>query len=229
MRPVVRGKVPKDSKGADIVFKKYGEAKRDLIDRIGKYCSYCERRINSHLAIEHVRPKKKVPKLKLKWTNFLLACSNCNSAKGEDDLNLADYFWPDTDNPFAYLLYNDSGLVKVKSGLSAVDRMKAENTIKLTGLDKLAPKPNTGDFNKASDLRVEDRLEAWREANDYLEDYESTKPEFRKQMAKLLVTIVKYEGFWSIWMTVFQDHPTVTQELVNGILGTNKVYFSELV
>jgi len=227
LRPVVKGEVPKNKDGTDIVFKEYGEAKRFLIDRIGKYCSYCETRINSNLAVEHVRPKKKVPELELSWDNFLLACSSCNSTKGDDDIILADYFWPDIENTFLYFLYDGCGLVKVKPGLTPQQETKARETIKLTGLGKPAPKPNTKEYKKASDLRVEHRLEAWKKANTHLKLFENAPIDNKQQLILYLVDIVESSGFWSIWITVFENHQDVKRALVNGILGTNKDYFKK--
>lgn len=229
MRPIVKGNVPKNTDGTNLVFEEYREAKRFLIERIGEYCSYCERPIKANLAVEHVQPKSLVTDLELNWDNFLLACTNCNSTKGKKAIVLTDYFWADQDNTFFYFMYNDSGLVNVQEGLSDEESMKAENTIKLTGLDKPAPKPNTKDFKKANDLRAEHRLEAWYKANDFLEDYENTDTNVRLLLSKHLVEIVKGHGFWSIWMTVFKNHPIVIQELVNGIKGTNTTYFHKSV
>jgi hypothetical protein len=60
----------------------WGDARRSLIDSVGQYCSYCESPILSHLHIEHRAPKRTFPARSLSWSNFLLACSTCNSAKG---------------------------------------------------------------------------------------------------------------------------------------------------
>lgn len=228
MRPVVRGDLPKNEDGTAISFKEYGEAKRFLIDRIGKYCSYCETRINANLAIEHVRPKSKMPELALSWDNFLLACSSCNSTKGDVDVVLTDYFWPDKDNTFLYFLYDGKGLVKIKPNLTQQEKTKATKTIQLTGLDKRAPKPDTTEFKRASDLRFEHRLEAWQKANSHLKLFENAAVEDRPQLILLLVVIVEGTGFWSIWMTVFENHPNVKQALVDGISGTNKTCFEHL-
>jgi predicted RNA-binding protein with PIN domain len=46
MRPVVRGENTK-------IFKDYKDARRDLIEKLGEYCSYCEMRIPSSLDVEH--------------------------------------------------------------------------------------------------------------------------------------------------------------------------------
>ena len=32
-------------------------------------------------------------------------------------------------------------------------------------------------------------------------------------------------GFWSIWMTTFQDYEDVQEALINSFAGTNKHYF----
>lgn len=63
MRPVRRGSSPIAND-----FNRYEDAKTDLISRIskghlkerhlGSYCSYCERRIETNLAVEHIEPKK---------------------------------------------------------------------------------------------------------------------------------------------------------------------------
>ena len=57
MRPVERGASPKQS------YPSYGDAAEDLEARLGRYCSYCERRLETHLAVEHIRPKSSSPAL----------------------------------------------------------------------------------------------------------------------------------------------------------------------
>ena len=42
MRPIERGEIPTDAQGQPKVFRQYKHARRDLIDRLGEYCSYCE-------------------------------------------------------------------------------------------------------------------------------------------------------------------------------------------
>ncbi len=65
MRPIVKGANPTDENGVEIIFTKYARARRYLIDRIGEYCSYCERKIEANLAVEHVQPKDTNPDLLL--------------------------------------------------------------------------------------------------------------------------------------------------------------------
>lgn len=86
MRPVERGPAPR-------TYTKYGDAIGDLEERLGIYCSYCERRLPISLAIEHVVPKDLHPELEVEWTNFLLACSNCNSVKGNKPVDIDDFIY----------------------------------------------------------------------------------------------------------------------------------------
>lgn len=60
----------------------WGDARRDMIQGIGAYCSYCGSPIYSHLAIEHRLPKNTFTLFAFDYSNFLLACATCNSAKG---------------------------------------------------------------------------------------------------------------------------------------------------
>lgn len=73
MRPVVRGASPQAGD-----FKNYRDAFAELAGRIGMFCSYCERRIATQLAVEHIQPKALYEHLQGRWDNFLLGCVNCN-------------------------------------------------------------------------------------------------------------------------------------------------------
>src|SRR5688572_22629383 len=90
-RPVDKGAAPR-------VYAAYQEAGSDLQARLGDYCSYCERRIETHLAVEHVQPKVRRASLRTSWRNFLLGCVHCNSCKGKKRIALHSYYWPDRDN-----------------------------------------------------------------------------------------------------------------------------------
>ncbi|MCM3883851.1 HNH endonuclease [Frankia sp. R82] len=67
---------------ADRVARRYPKARGPLITGIGQYCSYCEMPMTSGLAIEHTVARSSFPEYGAEWTNFLLACAACNSAKG---------------------------------------------------------------------------------------------------------------------------------------------------
>ncbi len=53
MRPVERGQRPVVN-GVAREYKEYGDARNDLIDRVGDYCSYCEIPVPSGPNVEHV-------------------------------------------------------------------------------------------------------------------------------------------------------------------------------
>ena len=152
MRPVDKGTAP-------AVYARYQDASVDLMDRLGDYCSYCERQIETNLAVEHIQPKSVVPTLSTDWANFLLGCVNCNSIKGNKPINLVDYFWPDLDNTLRAFDYVIGGLVRPHADLAAVDQSKARNTIALTGLDKFPG--NSGRQPTNSDRRWLRRQQAW--------------------------------------------------------------------
>lgn len=63
---------------------RWGYARRVLVEAIGAYCSFCGSSVFSHLAIEHRLPKSTFPSKAFEYRNFLLACSTCNSAKGNN-------------------------------------------------------------------------------------------------------------------------------------------------
>lgn len=219
MRPVSRGDSPTELNGQDVVFSEYTQARGELINRIGERCSYCEMHLDASLAVEHVRPKKppgaaqEIPERALSWHNFLLACTNCNSTKGDTDVVLEDYIWPDRDNTFMALTYSEGGLVDAAQGHYEA---QARNTIKLVGLDK------TPDRSEASDRRWLNRREAWEIAQESLRDLiENDTPALRRQ----IIRTVKGSAYWSIWMTVFNNYPDMLREMINAIPGTAAVCF----
>ncbi|KKC98720.1 HNH endonuclease [Photobacterium halotolerans] len=206
MRPVHRGDVPKDKAGNPKEYTEYANARKDLISRIGEYCSYCEMELDTSLAIEHIRPKAIHSELELKWDNFLLACTNCNSTKGDKDPNLKDILWPHLDNTFRAFEYTTEGRVKSASWLNEDLKKKAEYTIALIGLDAT---PNT---QKASDRRWLNRQETWQEAKLSKADLaEADLPAMRRQ----IIRTAKAKGYWSIWMTVFSDDPDMLRRLID--------------
>ncbi len=211
MRPVERGAPPKNETGLPKEFKDYKFARPDLINRIGEYCSYCEMHLDASLAIEHVKPKVHHPSHALRWDNFLLACTNCNSIKGSSDIDPEDYYWPDKDNTALILEYQEDGIVRAKRTLPPGPRKKAENTIELTGLDR-TPVGNP----TASDRRWLNRMEAWDIAMDSLNDLrEADNPPMRRQ----IVRCAQAKGFWSVWMTVFRDDVDMRKRLIEAFPG----------
>ncbi|NOK10181.1 HNH endonuclease [Corallococcus exercitus] len=217
MRPVERGGWPTDGTGQPRTFSEYPEARGALIERMGEYCSFCESRMSSSLAVEHMLPQKHHPALERDWNNFLLACVNCNSTKGHDTIRLGDYYWPDRDNTARAFVYAADGVVAPEPTLGAKEQRRAVRTLRLTGLDKL-PLHNP----RASDRRWQHRKEAWgraEEARDSLAANDT--PHMRKQVIRQATAL----GYWSIWMTVFASDKHMRQELINAFKGTAPACF----
>ncbi len=224
MRPITRGPKPKDAQGNEIVFAEYAHARRYLFNNIGRYCSYCERHVNSNLAVEHIESKDLNPHLEREWTNFLLGCTNCNSTKGADPIILGEYVWPQVDNTYEQFAYDGSGIVSIQPSVTnVIIRDRIQKMIDLVGLDKVPPKGGTRDWQKASDMRFYDRKEAWIEASDHLNKYDKADVATRNALLGSIVTIVKLQGFWSIWMQVFKNYSEVQQALIDAFPGTRYV------
>lgn len=225
MRPVYRGTNPTDEDGEEIVFTRYSHARGELIARIGQYCSYCEMKLDSSLHIEHVQPKKppgaveNIAERELDWHNFLLACTNCNSTKGNTDVVLADYYWPDSDNTFMALAYSEGGLVSPAVFLDEEQREKAKNIIEITGLDKQPDNDTT-----ASDRRWRNRLETWGIATESKADLAI---EDSAAMRRQIIRSAKGHGYWSIWMTVFRDDSDMLVRLIAAFPGTAEDCFND--
>lgn len=221
MRPVQRGPHPKDGAGLEIVFTEYAHSRRFLIDAIGGYCCYCERKIDAGLHVEHVKPKDSNPNLALVWTNFLLGCVNCNSNKGKENVQLADFVWPDVDATFEYFNYTHQGEVTVAPQIQAPAlRTRIEKTIKLFGLQKGVPTVGTKKWMKASDRRRELRKIAVANAYEYADTYRLSGPGDRIVIQGFIPLLVREQGFWSIWMKAFEVFPEVTTLIQDCIPGT---------
>ena len=221
MRPVARGPHPQDADGRDVHYRTYAQARRELIQRLGEYCSYCEMHQDASLAVEHVRPKKPPDDVavdqtrELDWNNFLLSCPNCNSTKGNTDVVMNDYLWPDRDNTFQALKYSEGGLVCPADGLNADIASKAERIIELVGLDK------TPNDDKASDRRWLNRKEAWDIAvQKRAELAHVDNDDFRDVFRTAIINICQAKGYWSIWMTVFKDDADMLRRLILAFPGT---------
>ncbi len=218
MRPVNRGPIPTDASGNEINFHKYQDARGKLIERLGETCSYCEMHLDSSLAVEHVKPKKpegsdeNIQERELDWHNFLLACPNCNSTKGNKDIVPDDYFWPDKDNTFRAFNYSEGGIITPSTELSVELQSKANATIELTGLDK---RPLNDP--KASDRRWINRREVWDIA---VRNREHLSQNENDSFRELIVNSMTGRGYWSIWMTVFQADSDMLQRFIKALSGT---------
>jgi uncharacterized protein (TIGR02646 family) len=217
VRPVERGPSPQAGD-----FEDYSEARPALCDRIGSYCSFCERYLsNPH--VEHIRCRDSNPRLSGRWSNFLLSCTNCNSTKGtkiSTDADVSSHLWPHQDFVFTAYKYISEGRVAVNDShdLTKETAEKAQKTADLVGLFK---RPGAGltpeQQRKRTDLRWSDRRDAWTTAVDWQRSFE----QFRSpESIELLLKTVRKTGFFSVWYTVFCDDLEIRNALSSAFPGT---------
>ena len=213
MRPVDKGAAP-------TAYARYQDAGADLRERLGDYCSYCERQIETHLAVEHVQPKSVVPALSTDWANFLLACANCNSSKGDTPVSLSDYFWPDADNTMRAFEYLPGGLIDPRPSLVPAMVAKAVATLELTGLDRFPD--NDGRAPTTSDQRWLRRHEAWAKAERYRD---VLARQDMIEVRELIVDVATSRGEFSIWWTVFAGDIDMRRRFREAFIGTHGASF----
>ena len=215
MRPVRRGASPQTGD-----FNDYTEAKPYLISRLGSYCSYCERRINTQLAVEHIQPKAlSVYAHRIgDWSNFLLACVNCNSTKKDKDVILTDVLLPDRDNTFFAFQYTPDGKVQPSEQVATELANKARDTLVLTGLDKKVNVALDENGKQVAIDRVGQRMEAWLIAEEAKDDVK--KNPTNHAVRKGAVRTALQSGFFSIWMAVFHDDAEMLNLFIDSFPGT---------
>lgn len=217
MRPVRRNASPNGG-GYD----PYKSAFTPLIIAIGNYCSYCERRVEVSLAVEHIQPKglPAYAALETVWENFLVSCANCNSTKGHQNVVLASVLLPDRDNTFLAYDYEPDGSMNVSSALSPALQGPAAELLRLTGLDRTATAVlDDNDIQMVVD-RFSKRISVFGIARDML-----GKLDKRPNDADYIDAIIRVaiaEGLFSIWMKVFKGYPQVCCQLIDAHRGTRE-------
>lgn len=217
MRPVRKGTSPNGN--AD--FDSYKKAYPYLVGRIGSYCSYCERHIVTNLAVEHIQPKDGEhghPELIGRWSNFLLACVNCNSTKGAKEVILSDVLLPDRDNTFDAYVYSEDGKVTPALHLLQEQKRLASNTLSLTGLDKRVSEILDANGKAVALDRGSQRMEVWGQAQEALKEIVEN-PE-NEAVMRLTVKLAKKSGFFSIWVAVFHHMPNMLRCIIDAFEGT---------
>lgn len=210
MRPITRGVSPQPDD-----FANYRDAFGPLQRRLGPYCSFCERRIVTQLAVEHIQPKDEhlYPQLEGTWDNYLLGCVNCNSTKGHEDVRLESIYLPDRDNTLAAFTYLPDGTIQPALAGDVI----AANTLALTGLDRSVRQVFDENGRLIAADRITQRMEAWltaRRAKDRL------RRNPNEDLKDTIVELAAKEGFFSIWMTVFADVPEMRRRFIEAFPGT---------
>lgn len=214
MRPITKGLAPS-------VYAKYQDAIADLEKHYGKYCSYCERYFPGNLAVEHVSPKSLDPARETDWSNFLIACSNCNSIKSDQPTNDKDFVWPDKDNTHLAIEYTAGGLVKPSSTLAPRLAKRVTALIELVGLDRHPGQPPEKQPASRDD-RYKQREEAWAVAQRARAALAVADHPLSRQA---FVDSAVSRGFVSIWLSVFHDDPDMRRRLVEAHPGTARDCF----
>ncbi|MEZ9067636.1 HNH endonuclease [Vibrio atlanticus] len=212
MRPVSKGTSPVEGN-----FKKYQDAKPDLVSRLGAYCSYCERKIATLLAVEHIEPKSLKPGLEKNWGNFLLACTNCNSCKGDTPVDLHKLLLPDRDNTLEAYTYEDDGAVVPSHQLTEAQKTLALETLKLVGLDKPVQEYRDANDQLVSLDRPSQRMEVLMSAQDALKNFKMAPVD---PMKNIIVELALSTGYFSIWMRVFNEAPEMKVRFIEAFNGT---------
>jgi len=112
----------------------------------GVRCAYCEAQIHHAGHIEHFRRKNRhrpvgYPELTFQWGNLFLACgSQTHCGHYKDRRNASAYnpdelIKPDEHDPEHYLYFHSSGEVRPRHPLNAADAHRAEETIRVFGLN----------------------------------------------------------------------------------------------
>ena len=206
MRPVNRGKKPES-----LQIKKYQDAKPFLIARFGEFCSYCERSCDEkNLHVEHILPKENYPIFEKTWVNLLLSCNSCNSAKGTKRIIFSNIYLPDVDNTFYAFSYLEDGSIIPSLSLSQKQQQSALDTLIFFGLDN--------NNSRYIDYLQRQRMEAWMTINDYLEWYQDNQND--SKIKKMILHYYKKIGFFSIWMTIFNDYPDIKNALIDASPST---------
>lgn len=203
--------------GADLSSHK--DAKPGLIAAMGEFCAYCERPIEAmNLDVEHVKPQKTHLRLALTWSNFLLACTSCNTYKRHyQSANrqigiLRKQAWPHLDNTFSAYSYDQHGRVTVSPALaSAAHQQMAQKTLEMAGLNRTpAVAANYQSLGLIYDITSR-RKKAWGKAQIALAAYQQNPTDMQRQS---ILNQAEETGFFSIWMNVFAAHPDVKRGLV---------------
>lgn len=142
---IYKAKRKNPNKSNDFVWVTYQRQKVNLLllpflrTETNFHCSFCDGfpLETTGETIEHFRPKASFPLLSYVWTNLFYCCKYCNENKGENPERL---LIKPSDKNYSfetYFLFDyDSGKIEPNPVLVGADRLKAENTIILYGLNE---------------------------------------------------------------------------------------------
>lgn len=107
----------------------------------GHLCAYCEGPLDDlGQHIDHFRCRAEFPKLTFAWANLYWSCyqdSSCGRHKDQDagEYDSNEILDPCCDDPDRFFHFRSDGAIHVRSGLSAKDQRRAEETLRVFNLD----------------------------------------------------------------------------------------------
>ena len=107
----------------------------------GRRCAYCEGPLDAlGQHIEHFRRRCDLPQLTFVWANLYWSCYEDDSCGRYKDhqaypFNYAELIDPCVDDPDDYFLFRSNGTITVRPGLSATERHKANETLRVFNLN----------------------------------------------------------------------------------------------
>lgn len=102
-------------------------------------CAFCESRLDvtDYSCVEHYHCKSIYKDLAFAWDNLLPCCQICNTTKGNHD-HQNFLVKPDDENPESFLtVHPDTGTVEPAGGLKPDQEFRANETIRIMGLNRL--------------------------------------------------------------------------------------------
>ncbi|MEH8265140.1 HNH endonuclease [Aeromonas veronii] len=91
-------------------------------------CAYCEKRVDgngSYMEVDHFKCKGKYSELVVDWSNLVPSCKQCNTKKGDIDVEEQQIVNPYFDNPSEHLRYQSLRIVGITE--------KGNETVELFG------------------------------------------------------------------------------------------------
>ena len=230
MRPIERGAVPTNADGTSKTVSNYRNWRKDLITRVGNYCSFCEMTLNDSPQVEHVIAQYINSGLNIwngqtcYWLVVLAIVQKSHKACSPQT-----HYLPTVHNTFLPFQFSKTtntrqhnepaSFVIINHGLTANQQVKAQNTLDLCQLhtDYTA----FGSEQKVTDLRWKYRMEAIHNAELWRQEWDNWGHQSNvAQFVGLLITAAKAKGFWSVWFTIFQDVQDIRQALITEFAGT---------
>ena len=107
----------------------------------GRWCAFCEGSLDSLGAhIEHFRRRRDFPQFTFSWRNLYWSCDKHDSCGHYKDHAAGNYdvdalIDPCVDDPDVFFHFRSNGTISIRNGLHESDRRRAEETLRVFGLD----------------------------------------------------------------------------------------------